>query len=81
MGESICVAAFGGLLGALAASGLVYLMAHSSQGGFLFTNMKTSVPTMLLAVLVGAAVGLVSSFVPAYNASRRNIVEGLRHIG
>ena len=81
MSESICVAAFGGLLGALAASGLVYLMAHSSQGGFLFTNMKTSVPTILLAVLVGAAVGLVSSFVPAYNASRRNIVEGLRHIG
>jgi putative ABC transport system permease protein len=81
MSESVCLAAAGGLLGALAASGVVYLMAHSSQGGFLFTNMKTSVPTILLAVVVGAAVGLVSSFVPAYNASRRNIVEGLRHIG
>lgn len=81
MSESVCLAAAGGLLGALAASGVVYLMAHSSQGGFLFTNMKTSVPTIVVAVVVGAAVGLVSSFVPAYNASRRNIVEGLRHIG
>jgi ABC-type antimicrobial peptide transport system permease subunit len=43
--------------------------------------MKTSVPTMLIAVLIGATVGAVSSLVPAYNASRRNIVEGLRHIG
>ncbi|MGA8150573.1 MAG: FtsX-like permease family protein [Terriglobales bacterium] len=81
MSESISLAALGGLLGALAASGLIFLMAHSSQGGFLFTNLKTSGSTMLLAVLVGAAVGLVSSFIPAYNASRGNIVEGLRHIG
>jgi ABC-type antimicrobial peptide transport system permease subunit len=35
----------------------------------------------VVAVVVGAAVGAVSSFVPAYNASRRNIVDGLRHIG
>jgi len=81
MSESIGLAALGGFLGALAASGLIFLMAHSSQGGFLFTNLKTSFPTMLVAVLVGGTVGLVSSFVPAYNASRRNIVEGLRHIG
>jgi len=81
MSESVCLAAAGGLLGALAASGVIYLMAHSSQGGFLFTNMTTGVPTILAAVAVGACVGLVSSFVPAYNASRRNIVEGLRHIG
>ena len=81
MSESIGLAALGGFLGALAASGLIFLMAHSSQGGFLFTNLKTSFPTMLIAVLVGGTVGLVSSFVPAYNASRRNIVEGLRHIG
>lgn len=81
MSESITLAAFGGLLGALAASGLVFMMAHSSAAAFLFTNLKTSFPTILAAVGVGAAVGVVSSFVPAYNASRRNIVEGLRHIG
>ena len=81
MSESITLAAFGGLLGALAASGLIVAMAHSSQGGFLFTNLKPNIFTILLAVGVGALVGIVSSFIPAYNASRRNIVEGLRHIG
>jgi putative ABC transport system permease protein len=81
MSESISLAAVGGLLGALGASVLVYVIAHYSPAAFIFTNMKTSVPSMLAAVVIGGAVGLVSSFVPAYNASRRNIVEGLRHIG
>jgi putative ABC transport system permease protein len=81
MSESITLAAFGGLLGAVGASALVYVIAHFSPAAFVFTNMKTSYATMLAAVLIGAAVGIVSSFLPAYNASRRNIVEGLRHIG
>ncbi len=81
MGESVTLAAFGGLLGAFAASGLVYMMAHSPQMGLFLTGVKFSVPMILVATLVGATVGLVSSFVPAYNASRGNIVDGLRHIG
>jgi putative ABC transport system permease protein len=81
MGESVSLAALGGLLGAIAASGLVYMMARSPQMGLFLTGVTINAPTMLVAVLVGATVGLVSSFVPAFNASRRNIVEGLRHIG
>ena len=81
MGESVSLAALGGLLGAIAASGLVYVMARSPQMGLFLTGVTINAPTMLVAVLVGATVGLVSSFVPAFNASRRNIVEGLRHIG
>lgn len=81
MGESVSLAAFGGLLGAMAASGLVYVMARSPQMGLFLTGVSFSLPMVLVAVLVGASVGLVSSFVPAFNASRRNIVEGLRHIG
>jgi len=81
MSESIGLAACGGLLGALAASVVVRGMAASPQGGLLFQNMKVTLPTMLVATLVGAVVGLVSAFVPAYNASRGNIVDGLRHIG
>jgi len=81
MSESVSLAALGGLLGATAASGLVYMMARSPQMGLFMTGVTINWPTMLVAVLVGATVGLVSSFVPAFNASRRNIVEGLRHIG
>lgn len=81
MGESVSLAALGGLIGAMAASGLVYVMARSPQMGLFLTGVSFSAPMVLVAVLVGASVGLVSSFVPAFNASRRNIVEGLRHIG
>ena len=79
--ESVSLAAAGGLLGALGASFVVFLMAHSPQMSLVLTGVKTNAPTVLVAVLVGALVGALSSFVPAYNASRRNIVEGLRHIG
>jgi putative ABC transport system permease protein len=81
MGESVSLAALGGLLGSMAASGLIYVMARSPQMGLFLTGVTFSAPTVLVAVLVGATVGLVSSFVPAFNASRGNIVEGLRHIG
>jgi ABC-type antimicrobial peptide transport system permease subunit len=36
---------------------------------------------MAVALLVAASVGFFSACLPAYNASRMNIVEGLRHIG
>jgi putative ABC transport system permease protein len=81
IGESVSLAAVAGLLGALAAYGLIALMAASPQGGLFLQGMGITIPTILIAVLVGAVVGLVSSFVPAYSASRQNIVDGLRHIG
>lgn len=81
VGESVTVALVGGLLGTLAAAGLIAVVARSPQTGLFLNGMKVTVPTMLVAVAVAAVVGLVSSFVPAYHASRQNIVEGLRHIG
>ncbi len=81
MSESISLALAGGLLGSFAALGLVRLMAQSSAGGLFLSGIKVTAPTIAVALLVAAAVGLISSFVPAYNASRRNIVGGLRHIG
>jgi ABC-type antimicrobial peptide transport system permease subunit len=37
--------------------------------------------TLAAALLVAALVGFISAIFPAYNASQKNIVEGLRHIG
>ncbi len=81
VGESVALALTGGLLGALAASGVIRLLADSPQGSLFMAGMKVTVPTLWAALLVAAGVGFVSAFLPAYNASRRNIVEGLRHIG
>jgi putative ABC transport system permease protein len=81
VGEAVTLALAGGLLGAVAGYGLIYAFSHSSAGGMFFSGVKVSPGTMGIALLVAAFVGFVSAIIPAYNASRVNIVEGLRHIG
>jgi putative ABC transport system permease protein len=81
MSEAVTLAAVGGLLGAVGATGIIFLIAHAPGIGLMLGGVQPNVATIVVAVLVGALVGLASSFVPAYNASRRNIVDGLRHIG
>jgi len=81
MSEAVTLTAVGGLLGALGGSVLLFLMSKAPGIGLMLTGAKINAPTVLIAILVGGTVGALSSFVPAYNASRRNIVEGLRHIG
>ncbi len=79
--EAVTLTLAGGLLGALGASSLVNAMAHSPQAGLFMAGIKVTGPTLLSALAVAGIVGLASAFVPAYRASRQNIVEGLRHIG
>lgn len=80
VGEAVTVAVIGGLAGVLAGVGLMTMIAHSPQAGF-FGGVKVTPPTMLAALFVAAMVGFLSALVPSYNASRVDIVEGLRHIG
>jgi putative ABC transport system permease protein len=79
--EAVALAVAGGLLGILGAAGLIQWLTHSSIALGIPINMKVTVPTMALSLLVAATVGFMSGYVPAYGASRINIVEGLRHIG
>jgi putative ABC transport system permease protein len=81
IGEAVSLSAVGGLLGVLATPALIWMMAQSPQGGFFFSNIKITPLTAVVAMLVAVLVGFLSAFVPAYHASRGNIVEGLRHIG
>ena len=78
VGEAISLSLAGGILGI----GIAFLLVSgaASQGGFL-TGMKVTPGTMLFALMVAALVGFLSAFIPSYQASRTNIVDGLRHIG
>jgi putative ABC transport system permease protein len=78
VGEAVSLALIGGLLGSLLCALVVGAMA--SQGG-MFTGMKVTPITILVALLIAAVVGFASSFVPSYHAAKVNIVDGLRHIG
>jgi putative ABC transport system permease protein len=81
IGEAVAVALMGGILGSILAAGLVFAMAKAPGMGFFFLGMHVTFPIFLLAILVAAAVGFLSSIIPAYNAAKVSIVEGLRHIG
>ena len=81
VGEAVALSLAGGLLGVLAATGLVQLIAHSLSGIGIPAGLAVTFPTMAAALMVAASVGFISACLPAYNAARMNIVEGLRHIG
>jgi len=81
VGEAVALALTGGIMGTIAASALIRWLTHSSLAIGIPAGMRVTIPTMIASLLVAATVGFVSSCWPAYNASRVNIVEGLRHIG
>jgi putative ABC transport system permease protein len=81
VGEAISLSLAGGVLGVLGATALIRWLTHSPVAIGIPAEMKVTVPTMLASLLVAATVGFISGCLPAYNASRTNIVEGLRHIG
>lgn len=78
VGEAVALALVGGVCGSL----LAWLLGlgAAKAGGFAGA-LQVNLPTMLTAWVVAALVGFVSAFVPSYNASRMDIVDGLRHIG
>jgi putative ABC transport system permease protein len=79
--EAVALAVAGGLLGILSAVLLIQWLTHSSIALGIPTDMRVTWPSMVFSLLIAAAVGFLSGYVPAYGASRTNIVEGLRHIG
>jgi putative ABC transport system permease protein len=80
IGEAVTISLLGGLLGATGAT-LLLIAASKSPNGTFFTGFKVNTPTYLVSLAVAALVGFLSAVFPSYQASRRNIVDGLRHIG
>jgi len=78
--EAVALSLVGGLLGAGFGWFMVYGLTHSKQ--FIsFFPVQVTPGIWVAALLTSGLVGLLSSAVPSYTASRVNIVEGLRHIG
>jgi len=80
VGEAVIVAAIAGLIGVGLGSGLMYMVGHNSQAGF-FQGITVNWATMIVALVLASLVGFVAAMLPSYNASRVDIVEGLRYIG
>jgi putative ABC transport system permease protein len=77
--EAVALSLAGGILGASLAGLMVFGFSHMVQLTFFPLRMTPGI--WLSALLSAGLVGLFSSVLPSYNASRINIVDGLRHIG
>jgi putative ABC transport system permease protein len=82
IGEAITISLIGGVIGLILASGLTIVVGKAGQAfvGQLHGLSITPI-TALIALGVAIFIGLVSSFVPAWNAARTNILESLRYSG
>jgi len=81
VGEAVGLAVMGGALGVVAAVPLIQALTRRFVALGVPLDMKVTLPTIALSLTVAAIVGFVSGYLPAYKASRMNIVDGLRHIG
>ncbi len=79
--EAVGLSVAGGALGVVVAIPVIQGLTRRFVALGVPFDMKITLPTVVLSLLVAATVGFVSGYLPAYKASRMNIVEGLRHIG
>jgi putative ABC transport system permease protein len=79
--ESMALALAGGVMGVLFAIPVITGMTRQFIGLGIPLNMKVNLPTAGIALLISVVLGLISGYLPAYRASRMNIVDALRHIG
>ena len=79
--EAVAIAFGGGVIGVLIAIPVIAIMTRGFIGLGIPLNMKVNGITAAMSLLISLILGVVSGYLPAYRASRVNIVEGLRHIG
>ncbi|HEV3510592.1 MAG TPA: FtsX-like permease family protein [Candidatus Sulfotelmatobacter sp.] len=79
--ESVALALAGGVIGVAVAIPVITGITHRFIGLGIPLNMKVNGITAGISLLVAVVLGIVSGYLPAYRASRMNIVDGLRHIG
>jgi putative ABC transport system permease protein len=80
LGEAMLIATAGGIVGLFLASGMALMVRHAPVAAFFpqFKNLTIVPPVAAICLVIATFIGLVSAFVPAYNASRIMIVDALR---
>ena len=83
LGESAVISLIGGLIGSGLAAFLCSGLSHSPAGDMMpaLHTIAITPPVGLICLASALLIGLVSSFVPAWNASRTPILESLRYTG
>ncbi len=83
LGESAIISLMGGILGCLLAAAMCAGVSHSPGADMMpaLHNIAVTTPVGLICLAGALLIGLVSSFVPAWGASRTSILDSLRYAG
>lgn len=81
LSESVLIALVGGALAAVGAKVVYQFVGMADMLALFLQNFKINNQTIALALGVSALIGLVSGGIPAWNAARIRIVDGLRKVG
>ncbi|HYL73509.1 MAG TPA: ABC transporter permease [Bryobacteraceae bacterium] len=83
LGEAAVISLIGGLIGAVLASGMCNMVSHSPGANFMagLRTLAITPPIGLLCLAVALLIGIASSFIPAWGASRTSILDSLRYTG
>ena len=82
LGESFLIACLGGVLGIAAGLGILQMASSVPMAAMLFPFPVSQMLGLWLIGLVGVAgaIGLISGLVPAIQAARISVVDGLRRV-
>jgi putative ABC transport system permease protein len=78
--ESVLIALIGGVLAAIGAKAIFQFIGMGDMLALFLQNFKIGTSTIAIALGVSALIGLVSGGIPAWNAARVKIVDGLRRV-
>jgi putative ABC transport system permease protein len=81
LGEAGIISLMGGILGLLAAGGMVFLVRAGAQGFQQVKLMSISPALGGLCLVLAVLIGVASALIPATGASRTSILDALRNTG
>jgi putative ABC transport system permease protein len=81
LSEAVLIALLGGALAAIAAKVIYQFVGVGDVLALFLQNFRIRTSTIVLALGASALIGLVSGGIPAWNAARIKIVDGLRRVG
>jgi putative ABC transport system permease protein len=82
VGEAATISVVGGIVGLLLCSVVTVAVGKAAENfGLQLPGLAVTPLVAALCLLVGLLIGVISSFVPAFNAARTNILDSLRYSG
>lgn len=80
LSEAVLIALLGGVLAVLAAKVFYQFVGMGEVLALFLQNFRIGASTIAIALIASALIGLVSGGIPAWNAARIKIVDGLRRV-